>query len=193
MTVTAAFFIGDMVQIHEQISPGELVTRVVTPDDADYADAVALAVAHGAVPDPGLTQPPLTLAQAQARALVQIDARRGEERRLYLKDVFGQESVYREQRDEARILLADPDADPSADYPILAAEAAAGGIDPYHLAQVWLNKAHLWKQACADIEASVVAAKLAVERAEAPQDALDAANAFGRRLETTRSNRTLTD
>lgn len=63
MGILAAFAIGDLIQINEEIAPGMIRTDAVEPGDADYLAAVAMATAFAA----GEAQPHYEFADAPPR------------------------------------------------------------------------------------------------------------------------------
>ncbi len=120
---------------------------------------------------------------ARIRALRRIDAAAGEARLRYITDVPGQQAVYMVKLEEARALLADPNATPG---PHLVAEAAARGITALAMAEMVDDLASVWTGVLSPaIEAARMAGKLAVDGASdedevetATQAAIAALNAL---------------
>lgn len=77
----------------------------------------------------------------------------GDIRLKYVTDIPGQQTIYTEKQDEAQAYLAaNPAPATLADYPLLAAEVGVTAPTAYQLAQVWANKAQLFKQVAAITE-----------------------------------------
>jgi hypothetical protein len=106
------------------------------------------------------------LRRARAEAAEVINARAGDLRRRFVTAIPGQEAIYLEKRAEARayIAAASQGGDPQdlADYPLLAGEVGLTAPDAWQLAQVWLNRAHLFKRVGAATEGARLAALAAL-------------------------------
>lgn len=116
------------------------------------------------------------LARLMAEATVRINARTGAVRLKVYTDIPGQDAIYLEQRAEALAYVASPqEPDTLDDYPFMNGEVGPGLTAPtaWHLAQIWLNRAQLFKQVGAATEAARQRAILAI--AAAPDEAAIAA------------------
>lgn len=120
---------------------------------------------------------PGVITQAQARALAEVDEAAGRARLRYITDVPGQQATYTRKEQQAREWLDSGYAGPAPSF--IAAEAAALGETPQHIAQQVITLADFWAYVKGpEIEASRIKWKAAVRSAttlEAVQAALDAA------------------
>lgn len=96
------------------------------------------------------------LLRARADAADAINARVGTLRRQFVTDIPGQEAIYLEKRAEARAYIAQtiqagPPSD-LAEYPLLAGEVGVTAPDAWQLAQLWLNRAELFRRVGAATE-----------------------------------------
>lgn len=149
----------------------EVVPLPAQPSDAHEWSGDALAW----VLNPALL--PAAITQAQARAQAQVDDAAGQARLRYITDVPGQQATYTRKEQQAREWL---DSGYAGDAPsFIAAEAAALGEAPQHIAQQVITLADYWAYVKGpEIEASRIKHKAAVRAAatlEAVQAALDAA------------------
>jgi hypothetical protein len=96
------------------------------------------------------------LNSARADAADGINAAVGTLRRRFVTDIPGQEAIYLEKRAEARAYVAQATqaGAPSdlAEYPLLAGEIGVTAPDAWQLAQVWLNRAELFRRVGAATE-----------------------------------------
>lgn len=87
--------------------------------------------------------------RARAEAVDRINRSVGELRKRIYTDIPGQDAIYLEKRAEAKAYLA-LSAEPAGleDFPLIANEIGPGltARTAYELAQVWLNRSHLFKQ-----------------------------------------------
>lgn len=120
---------------------------------------------------------PAALAEAQATAQAQVDAAAGRARLRYITDVPGQQATYTRKEQQARQWVDSGYSGPAPSF--IAAEAAALGETPQHIAQQIITLADYWAYVKGpEIEASRIKWKAAVRAAatlEAVQAALDAA------------------
>lgn len=109
------------------------------------------------------------LVRAKDAAATQINARAGELRRRIFTDIPGQDAIYLEKRTEARAYIAQVqqagDPEDLSDFPLLAGEVGITAPDAWQLAQLWLNRAHLFKQVGAATEGARLAAIAALATA----------------------------
>lgn len=89
------------------------------------------------------------LASARSLAIARVNASAGKLRLKVYTDIPGQDALYLEKRAEAKAYLA-LSAEPAGleDFPLIANEIGPGltARTAYELAQVWLNRSHLFKQ-----------------------------------------------
>lgn len=108
---------------------------------------------------------------ARAAAVARINSRAGQTRLKVYTDIPGQDALYLEKRAEAKAYLALP-VEPLtlADFPLIAGEVGPGltATTPHELAQVWLNRSHLFKLVGGATERARLRAAYAV--AEAPDE-----------------------
>ena len=120
---------------------------------------------------------PAALAEAQATAQAQVDDAAGRARLRYITDVPGQQATYTRKEQQARQWVDSGYSGPAPSF--IAAEAAALGEAPQHIAQQVITLADYWAYVKGpEIEASRIKWKAAVRSAatlEAVQAALDAA------------------
>jgi len=107
-----------------------------------------------------------TMAKREADAHAAIDAAAGAARLRFITDVPGQQAVYLMKLQEARALLADP----QADAPHIVAEAVATGRTADDTAQAIVDRATLWNVVLSPaIEAARLGGKAAVSAATTPE------------------------
>ena len=122
---------------------------------------------------PELAAQALTRTKTIARA--RINDAIGTVRLKYVTDIPGQQTIYTEKQAEARSYLTTVPAPATlADYPLLAAEVGVTAPTARQLAQVWANKAVLFKQVAAITEKLRMQAAFAIEAAPT-EAAVDAA------------------
>ncbi|MCU0904427.1 MAG: hypothetical protein MUE83_11200 [Tabrizicola sp.] len=96
------------------------------------------------------------LDRARAEAVARINAGIADLRRLYFTDITGQDAVYLEKRAEAVAYVAQVNhggpPETLTDYPLLDSEVGVTAPDPWQLAQLWLNRADLFKRIAAATE-----------------------------------------
>lgn len=93
------------------------------------------------------------LTRAKVAAQARINAAIGKTRLKYVTDIPGQQTIYTQKQAEAReYLTANPTPVALGDYPLLAAEIGVTAPTAWQLAQVWANKAILFKQVAAITE-----------------------------------------
>lgn len=96
------------------------------------------------------------LHRARRDAEAGINASIGRIRLRLVTDIPGQEALYMEKRTEAAAYIAEAaqGGEPKdlADYPLLAAERGITAPDAWQLAQLWLNRAELFKRVGAATE-----------------------------------------
>ena len=87
------------------------------------------------------------LAQAKTDAITRINRLAGELRLKVYTDIPGQDAIYLEKRAEALAWVASAKVPDLKDFPLLAGEIGPGltASTPYELAQIWLNRSHLFK------------------------------------------------
>lgn len=113
-------------------------------------------------------------AEIEPRLLGQIDIECGQFRARFITTTPGQEMTYLEKERQARAWLADADPD-DADYPMLAAEAAARGLSMSAQVDLVIAQADAWRQLGAAIEGARMGAKAAVQAATTEADKIAAA------------------
>ena len=91
--------------------------------------------------------PPPDPAEARTAAIARVNAQAGQVRLKVYTDIPGQDALYLEKRAEAQAFVANPQTSDLADFPLIAAEVGPGltADTPYELAQIWLNRSHLFK------------------------------------------------
>ena len=115
------------------------------------------------------------LAQAKDVGVARVNEAIGNTRRKYITDIPGQGTIYTEKQAEARAYLtAVPLPASLVDYPLLAAEIGVTAPTAWQLAQVWANKAVLFKYVAAITEKLRMEASFAIDAA-ADEAAVDAA------------------
>lgn len=87
------------------------------------------------------------LATARAAAIARVNERAGALRLKVYTDIPGQDALYLEKRAEALAFVANPKDADLAYFPLLAGEVGPGltATTAYELAQIWLNRSHLFK------------------------------------------------
>lgn len=110
---------------------------------------------------------PEELDAREARLHAQIDREAGVFRKRFITDVPGQQQTYAEKEREARAWTAD--ADP-ADFPFLAAEAAARDVSIADVAALVIATADAWRLLGAAIEGARMGSKAAVTAAKTAGD-----------------------
>lgn len=121
------------------------------------------------------TTPPKPPALEHFRTLAQAELtrRRGDARRPYITDTYGQQLVYTGKEQQATRHQADPSPTPT-DYPALyGAEAAALGLDAAGMADLILSRAATWRVASDEIEGAVRVAEAGIESAKTHQEILN--------------------
>lgn len=109
----------------------------------------------------------------RAVAQAELTRRRGEARRPYITDTYGQELVYGDKEQQAREYKTNPSPTP-ANYPALyGAEAAALGLDATGMADLILSRATEWRVASDEIEGAVWVAEAGIESAKTHQEILN--------------------
>lgn len=97
--------------------------------------------------------------------LAEITRQRGEARRPYLIDTFGQELVYADKEQQARVWLSIREPNPK-DYPLLyGRQAEFLGLTPEKMATIILEKAQEWHIASDQIDAAALEAATETEQA----------------------------
>lgn len=96
------------------------------------------------------------LRRARSDIAAEINASIGRIRLRLVTDIPGQEALYLEKRTEAVAYVAETaqGGEPAdlADYPLLAAEVGVTAPDAWQLAQLWLNRAELFRRVGATTE-----------------------------------------
>ncbi len=100
------------------------------------------------------------LPEAQQAAKARVDAAAGAARARHITVAPGQEAVYLIKEAEARAYLAD-----ATEGALLAAEAAALGLDVAAAAQAIVARATAWRSVAATIEGLRLGAKAAIDAA----------------------------
>ena len=104
--------------------------------------------------------------ECRAQAAGTVNRIVGQARLRLITDLPGQDMVYLQKRAEAQAYLtADPEPADLADFPFIAGELGITGQTPAQVAQVFANRAWLWRQAGAAFEAIRVGALGAVAAA----------------------------
>jgi hypothetical protein len=114
------------------------------------------------------------LGPMRMRAVEEINARVDQLRRRYITSIAGQEAIYLRKEAEARAYLA-AEAPELADYKWLAAEVGITAPTAYELAQIWLNKAHIWAELVGPQIEGLRQASIAAVQAAASGPAIEAA------------------
>ncbi len=93
-----------------------------------------------------------------------IDKQAGEVRLIYVTMAPGQDMVYQQKRDEARLVLS---GEPwtAEDAPHIVREASDDGMTPEGKAAEIIAQSNLWKKVSAGIESKRLSAKKAVREA----------------------------
>lgn len=104
------------------------------------------------------------LARVRQDAIAFINQKAGECRQKYMTDIPGQESTYLLKEQEVRAYLADPNPD-MADYPLIAAEAAACGWTVQYTVGYITQTAVMFRQVAALVEGKRRGGIIAVENA----------------------------
>jgi hypothetical protein len=114
------------------------------------------------------------LARAKADATARVNARAGATRLKVYTDIPGQDAMYLEKRAEALAFLAAvPEPKTLDDYPLIRGEVGLTAPTAYELAQIWLNRAYLFKLVGGATETARLRATSAI--ATAPDEATIAA------------------
>ncbi len=121
------------------------------------------------IPVPALPAPPaLTLGEARAVALADIDRIAGIVRSEHASSGFGQEMTYLAKEAEARACLRAFGADQTpraADYPLLSKEVGITAATLAAVAQLVATRADAWRVLAGQIEAVRLAAKKQIRTA----------------------------
>ncbi len=135
------------------------------------------------VPDPAPTVAELAsraaevLATGRREAIARVNARAGKTRLKVYTDIPAQDAMYLEKRAEALAFLAEvPEPKTLADYPLIAGEVGLTAPTAYELAQIWLNRAHLFKLVGGATETARLRATYAIATAR-DEDAIAAIEA----------------
>ncbi len=108
----------------------------------------------------------VALARAKVAAIAQFNDYIGKIRLKYITDIPGQQTIYTQKQAEALAYLqAGPDPATLTDYPLLTAEIGVTAPTAWQLAQVWANKAVLWKQVAPFTERQRMEASAAIAAA----------------------------
>jgi hypothetical protein len=115
------------------------------------------------------------LARARTAAIMRINTRAGHLRLRVYTDIPGQDALYLEKRAEALAYVASPQDPDLADFPLIAGEVGPDltARTPYELAQIWLNRSHLFKLVGGATETARLKAAYAVASA-ANEDTISA-------------------
>ena len=97
------------------------------------------------------------LAAIKVQGLIQINAKAGQTRQLYITTSPGQDMIYIAKEREALDFLAAP-VDDLKTYPLLAAEVGLTAQTAWELAQVWANVSVYWRGIAAQIEGARIRA-----------------------------------
>ena len=96
------------------------------------------------------------LADAQGRAIQQINRIRGETRQRFITSIPGQDMVYMEKERSARAWMAEFQATgvepPSEAYPAISAEIGLTGETAFQVAYIYIHKSEEWRQLSPIIE-----------------------------------------
>ncbi len=115
-----------------------------------------------------------SLTRTKVLAQGRINDAIGTARLRYVTDIPGQQTIYTEKQAEARAYLtAVPAPLTLADFPLIAAEVGVTAPTAWQLAQVWANKAVLFKTVAAITEKLRMEASFAIDAA-ADDAAIDA-------------------
>jgi hypothetical protein len=116
---------------------------------------------------------PPDLEHFRSLAQAELTRRRGEARRPYITDTYGQELAYTDKERQARQYQTD--ASPTPDnYPALyGAESAALGLDAAAMASLILSQAATWHVASDMIEGAVRVAEAGIDAAKMHQEILN--------------------
>jgi len=102
----------------------------------------------------------------KSEAIARVQEAAGAVRLRYVTDLPGQEMIYREKLAEAISYVALPvEPENPTDFPFIAAEIGITAATPYEVAQIFLNKAGLWKAIGAALETARLQAVSDVEAA----------------------------
>jgi hypothetical protein len=103
--------------------------------------------------------------------LAAINASIGTTRLGFITDIPGQQMIYANKETEARAYLAlASEPDTLADFPFIAAECQATGLDAYLVAQIFINLAAQWRSIGAGLEGLRIAYGDAVKAAKTPEE-----------------------
>jgi hypothetical protein len=95
----------------------------------------------------------------------------GDTRLQFITEIPGQQMVYSAKEAEARDYLAQPtEPDSLVDYPFIAAECVATGLDAYFVAQIFINLAAQWRYIGARLEGLRIASCDALKAATSPAE-----------------------
>lgn len=115
--------------------------------------------------------PEADLPTVKARAIDAVNTRAGNSRLKFMTSIPGQESTYQFKQQEMERYYAATDPQP-ADYPFLAAEAAATGQNLAELAALVKATWEQWQPLAVHIEATRRGAIVAIENAETVEEVL---------------------
>jgi hypothetical protein len=122
---------------------------------------------------PAKSPKPPDLETFRSLAQAELTRRRGEARRPYITDTYGQQLVYMDKERQARDHQADPSPTPT-DYPALyGAESAVLGLDAAAMASLILDRARAWRVASDEIEGAVRVAEAGIDAAKMHQEILN--------------------
>ena len=107
--------------------------------------------------------------RARRLAVERINTRVGEARKRIYTDIPGQDALYLEKRAEAvayvRQVTYGAEPEDLSDYPLLANETGVTAPDPWHLAQIWLNRSDQFKRVGAATQQARMKASIAISTA----------------------------
>ena len=116
--------------------------------------------------------PSLSLPEAKAQAVAQLNSAVVMVRGKYITVLPGQEMIYLAKEAEAvRYLAETPEPVTLGGYPMLAAEVGITAPTAYELAQLWVNMSALWRGIAAQIETARLGAIYQIETAADTEDA----------------------
>lgn len=151
----------------------------VTADDIRVARELAYAAWLDALKTPSKPdqlEPPDKLPDLEHfRDLAQqeLTRRRGEARRPYVTDCYGQQLVYADKERQARAHQADPSPTP-ADYPALYGdEAEMLGLSASEMASLIMGAAERWRLASDIIEGATRVAEAGIDAAQRHEEILN--------------------
>jgi hypothetical protein len=120
-----------------------------------------------------------TIEPRRKSAILAVNKRIERERTVYTTDISGQEMIYREKENEARLYVTlDPEPATLEDFPFIAQEVGKTGDTAYEVAQVYLNLAAQWKQIGSALEGLRIYAINQIRSATTEQEIDQALDSF---------------